>query len=197
MRATEPLGTRPLYGRLPWTPSASWKRSTEAWRFLCDVRERWPETTPKAAAMYLRLFEASRELVWAYGTEHWPESERTVDAWTIERGGHLYVITLEWDTYVRDPRDEGDCYSDEDVAAWHEDEWHFGVVVCTRQGEAGEGRAAIGGVEYGDYWPGDEAYHIWHLIDDLIDEADDDLIRSTRNVSAELAPMLPGLEDVA
>lgn len=197
MRATEPLGRRPLYARMPWSPPASWKRDAGAWRLYCEMRERmW--YSPRHLVACLRQHDESRALVWAYGTEHWPESDdRLVDAWTLDRDGHTYLVELRWDEYVRNPRDEGDCYSDEDVEAWRRDEWHYGVLRVSRQGEAGEGVAYLGGVEYGDYWPGDEAYQVWHLIGDMIAEVEADLLESSRDVSAELTPPLPGLEDVA
>lgn len=191
MRATEPLGRRPFYAAHRYSPPASWKRDAGAWRLYAELRER-SHYTPKILLACVRDFEASRALVWAYGTEHWPaDSDDLVDAWTLDRDGHTYLVELRFDDSVRSPEDEGDCYSAEDVEAWRRDEWHFGYLRVSRQGEAGEGVAYLGGIEYGDYWPGDEAYQVWHLVDDMIAEVEADLLASSRDVSAELSPTLP------
>ncbi len=70
-----------------------------------------------------------------------------------------------------DGEPDADCYTYEDRDAWRRDAWEYVIVTATVETSRGRASASIGAVELGDYWPGDDAGQVWHVVPDLIREA--------------------------
>ena len=70
-----------------------------------------------------------------------------------------------------DPEDS-DCYSDEDIAAWRNDEWEYvGIIVTATLADGRTGEGSLWGVDVGGYYPGTELSQAWDAVTDAIAEA--------------------------
>jgi len=75
-----------------------------------------------------------------------------IESEEIERDGKRYLVELFPDEITGHPRDEGDCYDEEDFKHWENKDWGWVVLNVTPiiDGEPDHGSTAeLGSIEYG------------------------------------------------
>lgn len=81
----------------------------------------------------------------------WPIHRNRAEIAVVTVDGERYRVAIEND-YDGDPREHGDCYTDEDIDAWERDVWRYvGVTVTPLDVPDGAGyqlAASLWGVEF-------------------------------------------------